>query len=286
MSDDPSRLDADGVHCHVLIDGWRTVSPRFVFAGYADDLQGEFVRDSLDRDGKLAGRFSALLIHAPDGPVLVDAGNGRFAPDVDAGHLPEQMARVGVAPGDVRCVVITHGHPDHVGGLVADGDEPTFPNARHVIHRVEAEFWSSPAAAQLPNDASAGATTGLASLLRAGLLDTVEGGARVTSTVEAIDAPGHTPGHLAVVVNEALLWAGDAFVSELNVPHPEWVSLSDMDGPTNEVTRRRLLERAAAAGLTLAASHMAAAGRIDRAAGGFALRPSEVSEQPDEGVGP
>ena len=142
MTDLPPRLDAGGVPCHVLIDGWRTVSPRFVFAGYADDVQGPFVREYLDADGKLAGRFSALLIEAPDGPVLVDAGNGRFAPELDAGHLPEQMAGVGVAADDVRCVVITHGHPDHVGGLVAAGDEPAFPNARHVIHRVEAEFWS------------------------------------------------------------------------------------------------------------------------------------------------
>jgi glyoxylase-like metal-dependent hydrolase (beta-lactamase superfamily II) len=277
VTDRPARLDADGVPCHVLIDGWRTVSPRFVFAGYADDVQGPFVREHLDADGRLAGRVSALLIEGQEGAVLVDAGNGRFAPGVDAGHLPERMARVGVTPEEVRCVVITHGHPDHVGGLVAGGDEPAFPNARHVIHRVEAEFWSSPAAAALPNDAPVAATTALGSLLDAGLLDTIEGGTRVTSSVEAIDAPGHTPGHLAVIVNAALLWAGDAFVSQLNVPHPEWVSLSDMDGPTNEATRRRLLERAAAAGLTLAASHMPLAGRIDRVKDGFALRPSELA---------
>jgi glyoxylase-like metal-dependent hydrolase (beta-lactamase superfamily II) len=286
MSDPASRLDAGGIPCHVLIDGRRTVSPRFVFAGYSDDVQGPFVRALLDAEGKLEGRFSGLLIEGPEGPVLVDAGNGRFAPEVDAGHLPGQMARVGVAPEDVRCVVITHGHTDHVGGLVAHGDEPAFPNARHVIHRVEAEFWTSPAAAELPHGAGVAATTALGSLLDAGLLDAIEGAARVTSVVEAIDAPGHTPGHLAVVVNEALLWAGDAFVSQLNVPHPEWVSLSDMDGPTNDATRRRLLERAAGGGLTLAASHMPVAGRIDRTADGFALRPSEIAEQPDEGVGP
>ena len=277
MTDAPRRFDAGGVRCHVLIDGWRTVSPRFVFAGYTDAVQGPFVRGYLDADGRLAGRFAALLIEAPEGPVLVDAGNGRLAPELDAGHVPEQMARVGVEAADVRCVVITHGHPDHVGGLVAAGEEPAFPNARHVIHRAEAEFWSSAAAAALPNDAAAAATTAIRSLLDAGLLDAVEGDARVTSSIETIAAPGHTPGHLAVVVNEALLWAGDAFVSPLNVPHPEWTSLSDMDGPTNEATRRRLLERAAAAGLTLAASHMPLAGRIDRTDDGFALRPSELA---------
>ena len=253
------------------------MSPRFVFAHYDDAVQGAFVRPYLDEDGKLPGRFSALLIEDPDGPILVDAGNGRFAPGLDAGHVREQMARVGVEASDVRCVVITHGHPDHVGGLVADGDEPAFPNARHVIHRVEAEFWSSPAAAALPNEASAAAAIALDSLLDAGLVDTIEGDARISSTVSAIEAPGHTPGHLAVVVHEALLWAGDALVSQLNVPHPEWVSLSDMDGVTNEATRRRLLERAAAAGLTLAASHMPLAGSVVRTVTGFELRPLEIT---------
>ena len=274
--DRPTRLDAGGIPCHVLIDGWRSVSPRFVYAGYDEQVQGPYVRGYLDADGKLPGRFSALLIEAPGGPVLIDAGNGRFAPGLDAGHLPEQMARVGVEPSDVRCVVITHGHPDHVGGLVAAGDEPAFANARHVIHRNEAEFWSSPVAAALPNDAGTAAATALGALLDAGLLDTIEGDARVSAAVEAVLAPGHTPGHLAVVINEALLWAGDALVSQLNVPHPEWVSLSDMDGPANEATRRRLLERAAAAGLALAASHMPIAGSVERTADGYELRPLEV----------
>ena len=75
MSDRPPRLDAGGVPCHVLIDGWRTVSPRFVFAGYADEVQGAFVRAYLDADGKLPGRSSGLLIAGTDGPVLVDARN-------------------------------------------------------------------------------------------------------------------------------------------------------------------------------------------------------------------
>jgi glyoxylase-like metal-dependent hydrolase (beta-lactamase superfamily II) len=270
-------LDAGSVPCHVLIDGWRTVSPRFVFQGYDDAVQGEFVRPYLDAEGKLPGRVAALLVESPDGLVLVDAGNGRFAPELDVGHVHEELETLGVHPWDVRCVIITHGHADHVGGLVGPRGEPAFPDARHVIHRVEAEFWSSAAAAALPNDAGVAAATALGALSAARLLDTIEGDAKVTNSIAAIEAPGHTPGHLAVVVNDALLWAGDALVSQLNVPHPEWVSLSDMDGPTNERTRRGLLERAADEGLTLASAHMPLAGTIERAGDAFALRALEVA---------
>lgn len=264
-------LDAAGVRCHVLIDGWRTVSPRFVFRGYTDDLQGPFVRPFLDADGKLQGRLAALLIESRDGVVLVDAGMGRFNGELDAGHVHERLAELGVRPWDVRCVVITHGHADHVGGLIGPRNEPAFPDARHVISRVEAEYWASPDAAALPDGASLAATTALTSLVEAGALDTVEAGAKAAGDVQVIEAPGHTAGHLAVVVNDAVLWAGDSLVSQLNVAHPEWTSAADMDGPTNEDTRRALLGRAADDDLLLAGSHLPVTGRVRRAADGFAL---------------
>ena len=270
-------MDAGSVACHVLIDGWRTVSPRFVFEGYEDAVQGEFVRPYLDAEGKLPGRVAALLVESADGLILIDAGNGRFEPELDVGHVHDKLEILGIHPWDIRCVIITHGHADHIGGLVGPRDEPAFPDARHVIHRTEAEFWSSAEAQALPYAAGLPARTALMALLDVELLDTVEGDARVATGVDAIEAPGHTPGHLAVVVNDAVLWAGDTFVSQLNVPHPEWVSLSDMDGRTNEATRRRLLERAAAADLQLAASHMPVSGAVARAGDGYELRPSERS---------
>ena len=83
-----------------------------------------------------------------------------------------------------------------------------------------------------------------------------------------IEAPGHTPGHLAVVVNQALLWAGDAIVHPVNVAHPEWVSAADMDAG-NAQTRVALLERAADGRLVIAGSHLPVEGRIRRHGAGF-----------------
>lgn len=264
-------FDAAGMRCHVVIDGWRTVSPRFVFRGYSDDVQGPFVRPHLDADGKLRGRFAALLIESPAGAVLVDAGLGRFAGELDAGHVHHELAELGVRPWDIRCVVITHGHPDHVGGLIGPRNEPAFPDARHVISRVEAEFWASPEAAALPDDAGVPAATALTSLLGANALDTVEGAATVADGIRVLEAPGHTPGHLAVVVNDAFLWCGDALVSALNVPHPEWTSAADMDGPANEATRRTLLGLAADGDLLLAGAHLPVSGRVRSSPEGFVL---------------
>jgi glyoxylase-like metal-dependent hydrolase (beta-lactamase superfamily II) len=264
-------IDAAGVPCHVLIDGWRAVSPRFVFRGYDDAVQGPFVRPYLDEDGKLTGRFAALLIEAPDGMVLVDAGLGSFRGELDAGHLHDELDDLGVRPWDIRCVVITHGHADHVGGLLTPRREPSFPDARHVIHRREADYWASHEAAALPDEAGQPALLAMHALLEANLLDVIEGDAPVVSGLRAIEAPGHTPGHLAVIVNDAVLWAGDAVVSQLNVPHPEWVSAADMDPAMSETTRRALCARAADNAMILAGSHLPVTGTVARDGKAFSL---------------
>src|SRR5262249_18001665 len=147
----------------------------FVFKGYTDEVQGALVRPYFDENGKLVGPMSALLIEAPSGLVLVDAGVGAFGGDLDAGHLHDELEELGVRPWDIRSVVITHGHADHVGGLLGPHREPAFANARHLILRSEADFWASDAATELPDNAGEPALLALQALLGAELLDILGG---------------------------------------------------------------------------------------------------------------
>jgi len=262
-------IDAGGTRSHVLEDGTFPASPRFVFKGYDEAVHGSFVRPYLDADGMLPGRMTALLIEADGRPVLVDAGMGRFGFDIGAGHALDELADLGVRPLDVRTVVITHGHADHVGGLLGPDGAPVFADARHVIHRAEASFWASDEAAAMPGGAGAPAAQALSTLVDAGLLDQIEGASRIGPDVQVIEAPGHTPGHVAVVIGDALLWAGDAIVASLNVTHPQWVSAADMDGPENQATRRALLGRAADGDLLLAAVHLPVELHVGRTSDAF-----------------
>jgi glyoxylase-like metal-dependent hydrolase (beta-lactamase superfamily II) len=265
-------LDANGIRCRVVVDGTRRVSPRFVFRGYDPEVQGPFVEPLLDAAGTLPGRFAALLIEVDDRLVLVDAGIGPFAGDLDAGRLAGELDTMGVRAADVATVLVTHGHADHVGGLVTSDGVPAFPEARHVVHAAELAFWRSPAARELPGGAAEPARVAFGALRAAGLLDTVDGAKTIASGVRAIEAPGHTPGHLAVVVNDTVLWAGDALVTPLNVTHPDWVSAADMDGERNAATRRDLLARAADGSMVLAGAHLPVTGVPVRAGDGFELR--------------
>lgn len=63
-----------------------------------------------------------------------DTGNGRRGAGL--GMLRERLGAAGYAPENIGVVVVTHCHPDHIGGLLEDG-APAFPNARCVFGGVE-----------------------------------------------------------------------------------------------------------------------------------------------------
>src|SRR5262249_1106623 len=75
--------------------------------------------------------------------ILVDAGSGpRHQPT--AGKLAENLRAAGIQPAAVTKVVLTHGHPDHLWGVLDANDNPIYPNASYIISAVEWDVWSDP----------------------------------------------------------------------------------------------------------------------------------------------
>jgi glyoxylase-like metal-dependent hydrolase (beta-lactamase superfamily II) len=110
----------------------------------------------------------------------------------------------------------------------------------------------------------------------AGLLVLCAPGAELASGVGLLDAPGHTPGHVAVEIDtsdETFLYVADAFVHELQLDHPDWTAAFDTDAADTVATRRRLLDRAVERGAIVAAFHIGRTGRVARTGSGYRFEP-------------
>jgi glyoxylase-like metal-dependent hydrolase (beta-lactamase superfamily II) len=270
MARSPS-FEAGGLHCVRLTDGELPYPPALLFANAQPDELARALAGERDEQGMIVGRFNPLLIRAPDTVFLVDTGIGRFASAEGAGLLHESLRREGVQPADIDCVVVTHAHPDHLGGLM-DGSNPVFTRARHVLLAAEWEFWAE-ACDRVPEPIVVGFKEALVPLRRLGRLDLVDGDAEVVPGVRLIRAPGHTPGHLVVELGDPVkaLFLVDAVLHEVGFNHPEWTSAIDVDPSLAVVTRHALLERAADEGLLVAGYHLGRHGYVERHGGAFRL---------------
>lgn len=227
---------------------------------------------------------NAYVFRSGDRVFLLDAGAGN-APFITnqfdtVGRVPAELAVAGIAPEDITDVVITHMHPDHIGGVIFDGKR-TFPNATVHVNATEWAFWTRDGfASDAPEQMQAmvGSVQDTARLIS----DAVElhnGETDLGGGVVMQPAFGHTPGHNVVLLDlgtERLLMLGDTVVSDhIHFAHPAVGWALDADPTAAEATRRRLLDMAATDDLIVAGNHVSAPGlgRIERSGDAYRFVP-------------
>lgn len=226
----------------------------------SEDEVRKLMRDNLLPEQKFQPGFTPTIVNTGKEIVLFDTGNGAngFVARPNGGWLAAQLAPAGFKPEDVDVVVLTHGHPDHAGGLI-EGGRPLFPNARYVISAAEYDFWS-------PKNKLPDALEKLAGTFRANTpqiadkFKFLKPGDDVTSGIRSVDAPGHTPGHLAFLIEsegrQALIWGDCAHHHVASLAHPEWFCVFDTDQEKAAETRKRIFDMVATDRLPVFAYHM------------------------------
>lgn len=233
-----------------ISDGTLTLPLSFVLPGQSpEEISDLFKPHGLATDA-LRPDCNVTLLRMADRIVLFDAGSGpNFQPT--AGKLGEGLEAAGLTPADITDVVFTHGHPDHLWGVLDDFGDPLFASARHWVPQGEWDYWrADDTLAKTPDERKsfvAGAQTRLEAI--ADQVEMVTAGMEVLPGVEAVPTPGHTPGHMSYMLHagsESLLVTGDAISnSVISFERPDWHSGTDQDPVLGAKTRAALLDRIA-----------------------------------------
>jgi glyoxylase-like metal-dependent hydrolase (beta-lactamase superfamily II) len=268
MDTDSYRFKVGNFACIAVSDGTHTYAlPDFPLPATLlfSNAPGESLEPAL-RQHRLPAPWVAwtspyicLVINTGKHLILVDTGAGSLAPTT--GRLLKNLQAERITPGDVDTVIITHGHPDHLGGNTDKDGKPAFPHVRYVIWKDEWDFWTSRQAEQKLEEHSREIliTTARRNLLPIQeRVELVDRQIEVLPGIRVIPAPGHTPGLMALAISsksEQLLCISDTVLHPIHLEHPEWCSVFDVVPELVGVTRRKLLDRAAAEKALVIAFH-------------------------------
>lgn len=256
------RFQIGTIACTVLADGYASYPLPWFFPDADPGRLNSALRSHGWPHEHVLSPYTCLLIETGRRTILVDAGAGPGTPT--SGAIAARLEVLGIRPKDVDTIVITHAHPDHIGGAVDARGYPVFPNACICVSELEQEFWMTPRVnmdgMRVPVDVKASIQSTARRCLAAlhFQMDPIEHETEVAPGVTVIPAPGHTPGHLAVLIasdGHRLLNLGDAAVHPLHLEEPAWQNGFDLAGERAASTRQALLQRAADGGMHVMAFH-------------------------------
>jgi glyoxylase-like metal-dependent hydrolase (beta-lactamase superfamily II) len=225
--------------------------------------------------------FTILAVKTRGQLVLIDSGTGGGqAGGPKAGQLAQNMTAAGINPKDVKTIVISHFHGDHIFGLMAkDTNAQTFADVEIIVPATELKWWTQPV------DSIPQPRRGLAQRVQATFpnwknIKVVDGEAELAPGIRAIPAFGHTQGHTAHLISSGdkqLLATADATnIQALFVKNPTWQAAFDHVPDQAVETRRKLFDRAIADKTMVAGYHwgLPNVGTIAKDGNGYAFTPA------------
>lgn len=258
------RMSLGTSELYLISDGGFPMDTASLFGSVPERAMEEARKQAFLTKPAVPGHVNVLLVKDGTNLMLIDTGCGKSFGET-TGFLPKNLARAGFSPSDITHVIITHAHPDHIGGLV-DGDRLTFPNARVFVNAAEHTAWTV-ASPQFPK------TKVPVEMLKAMVegarhafevatpkLELLKPTDQVGGIITVVDAPGHTPGHIALRIDSAgepVLYLTDTVhVPSLQFAHPQWHVLYDADPELAARTRKMILDQVVRERRMVAGSHI------------------------------
>lgn len=269
MNSEVYHFELGDFKCMAVSDGNHTYAPptfpppaTFLFVNApGEHLEQVLLQHNLQPEAWLewTSPYICLLVNTGNHLVLVDTGADGLGPDT--GRLPQNLKSGNISPGDIDTVILTHGHPDHIGGNTDAEGRLAFPKARYVMWQDEWQFWMSEQAEQAYEGETrevlmASARKNLPPIQSQ--LDLIEYETEIVPGIKAVAAPGHTPGQMALSItsqDEQLLCLSDVVLHPIHMEQPQWCAAVDLNARQVLATRRKLLGRAVAEKALVLAFH-------------------------------
>lgn len=220
--------------------------------------------------------INGYLVRGRGRTLLIDAGAGGFKQW--GGKLLANLALVGVQPGDVDTVLLTHAHPDHVGGLLDAAGREVFARAELVVHAREVAFWQDDGNLARASERARGNFQFARKVFDAyrARMRTFTG-REVLPGIDAVPLPGHTAGHSGFRIESdgrsVLVWGDIVHFPQIQIARPDVSIAFDQDPTLAANTRSALLDIVSADGLLVAGMHLGEPGfaRIARQGDGYRI---------------
>ena len=225
-----------------------------------------------------------MSIHA----LVIDTGDKRIIVDTCIGNDKQRniptwsnlqtnflndLEQAGYPKESIDLVMCTHLHVDHVGWntMLVDGEWiPTFANARYLIAEKEWTYWNDNENEDLYGPVI---SDSVRPVVDAGMVEFVDDHYSLCEEVSLSPTPGHTPGHVSVLINskkKRALITGDFIHHPVQMTNTDWCSPADYDKKQAQLTRETLLKKYVNQDILIIGTHFASptAGHIKYLEGG------------------
>lgn len=256
------HMPVGDIQVTALMDGWFSL-PLRALQGVDDAAALQTLRDQFlpaSTMENFTGALNAYVIRTGGKVILVDTGFGGMFDTT--GRLIDNLDAAGVAPEDVDTLLLTHMHPDHIGGMLDEFGDPMFPNAEVRVSEIDQAFWTNADTMRAAPEAMQGMFAAAISRAEAygDQMTPFMGEADVASGVTMVPLPGHTPGHSGVRVSSGdqtlLIWGDIVHAPPLQFAHPEWFIPFDVDPETAVATRQKVFDMTATDRIMVAGMHL------------------------------
>ena len=246
MSMGSYRFQLGEFECVSLSDGSLDYRLESFFANVPIDRIQEALRQRNLPIDYITTPYTYLYVNTGDHRVLVDMGAGHLGPRT--GKLTHNMKAAGVKPAEIDTVIITHAHPDHIGGTFDDEGKPVYPNAHYFIWKQEWDFWFSDDAVNKTPEMFVTVARENLEPIRDRVTLLYDAGSQIVPGVRAVPAPGHTPGNIVVQfasAGERLYYIGDTVLHPLHLEFPDWIPIYDILPEQAAASKHAIFDQAA-----------------------------------------